>query len=79
MRAVQFVPPAFFLVGYNVLFGSIGSASERASNSFKDIFPSIGTGLRIKFNKFSNTNLCIDYGTGIKGSDGFGGNLGEVF
>lgn len=41
--------------------------------------PSGGVGLRIKFNKHSNANLCIDYGFGINGSRGFFVNLGEVF
>jgi hypothetical protein len=38
-----------------------------------------GLGLRIKFNKYSNTNLCIDYAWGQGGSKGFFINLGEVF
>jgi hypothetical protein len=49
------------------------------SNKFEVISPAIGIGLRIKFNKFSNTNAAIDYGIGSKGSKGFVGNLGEVF
>ncbi len=38
-----------------------------------------GLGLRVKFNKHSNTNLCIDYAWGQNGSKGFFINLGEVF
>jgi hypothetical protein len=38
-----------------------------------------GLGLRIKFNKYSDTNLCIDYAWGQDGSKGFFINLGEVF
>ena len=30
-------------------------------------------------NKFSNTNLAIDYGFGVNGSHGLFFNLGEVF
>ncbi len=38
-----------------------------------------GAGLRILINKLSDTNLCIDYGWGQNGSQGFFVNLGEVF
>ena len=62
-----------------VIFCSAGSVSELNTNKFETIFPSVGTGLRIKFNKFSKTNVCLDYGIGTKGSRGFTGNLGEVF
>ena len=62
-----------------VVFASAGSVSELESNTFQTIFPSFGAGLRIKFNKFSKTNVCLDYGFGIKGSHGLEGNLGEVF
>jgi hypothetical protein len=36
-------------------------------------------GLRIKFNKHSKANLCIDYAWGQDGSKGFFVNMGEVF
>ena len=62
-----------------VIFGNAESLSELGSNKFEVISPAIGIGLRIKFNKFSNTNAAIDYGIGSKGSKGFVGNLGEVF
>jgi hypothetical protein len=41
--------------------------------------PGVGAGLRVKLNKNSGTNLCIDYGIGKDGSQGFFINLGEVF
>ena len=66
------------LVG-GVVFANAESLSELYSNKFEVISPACGIGLRIKFNKFSNTNTCIDYGVGSKGSHGFFGNLGEVF
>jgi hypothetical protein len=66
------------LVG-GVIFGDAESLSELGNNKFEAILPAIGLGLRIKFNKFSGTNACIDYGIGTKGSRGFVGNLGEVF
>ncbi len=43
------------------------------------ISPGEGAGIRIKLNKYSNTNLCIDYGFGTQGSRGFFFNIGEVF
>ncbi|WP_443936643.1 hypothetical protein [Pedobacter sp. MW01-1-1] len=36
-----------------------------------------GVGLRIKLNKFSGTNVCIDFGIGQK--NGIATNIGEVF
>lgn len=62
-----------------VVFGNVESLSELYTNAFEAAAPGFGVGLRIKFNKFSNTNVCIDYGAGRNGSRGFFGNLGEVF
>jgi len=49
------------LLGF-VLFANINSASQLMSNRFVYWNPAAGTGLRIKFNKKSDTNICIDYG-----------------
>jgi hypothetical protein len=49
------------LLGF-VLFGNLNSASQLMSNHFVYWNPAAGTGLRIKFNKKSDTNICIDYG-----------------
>lgn len=62
-----------------VVFCNAGSVSDAGTNRFEVIFPGFGAGLRIKFNKFSNTNACLDYGWGTMRSRGFFGNLGEVF
>ena len=62
-----------------VLFANAESLSELNSNQFQVISPGVGLGLRIKFNKFSNTNVGVDYAVGVHGSHGFYGNLGEVF
>jgi hypothetical protein len=62
-----------------VLFGNAESESELNNNKLEVISPAFGFGLRIKFNKFSNTNVCIDFGIGKGGSHGFFGNLGEDF
>jgi len=62
-----------------VVFANGESLSEFQTNSFKSVAPSVGTGLRVKFNKHSDTNVSIDYGYGFKGSQGVFLNLGEVF
>ena len=43
------------------------------------IAPAGGLGLRVKLNKYSRTNIAIDYGWGRQGSHGFFVNLGEAF
>jgi outer membrane protein assembly factor BamA len=70
-----------------VIFANAETFSSRASTlagnasikTFDPIQPGYGLGLRIKLNKFSRTNLCIDYGWGTGGSRGIAVNLGEVF
>ena len=67
-----------------VIFANAQSFSEPGANGygggrFQYIVPGYGTGIRISLNKFSKTNLCVDYGWGIHGSGGFFVNLGEVF
>jgi len=62
-----------------VLFANAESFSEPLSKQFKVVSPAYGLGIRIKLNKKSNTNLCIDYGFGTNGSKGLFMNLGEVF
>ena len=61
-----------------VVFTNAESFSELQTNRFEKIAPAAGTGIRIKINKHSNTNVCIDYAAGI-GSHGFFVNLGEMF
>jgi hypothetical protein len=62
-----------------ILFGNAQSVSNWPDNTFTDIYPAVGAGLRIKLNKNSGTNLSIDYGIGRQGSKGLFVNLGEVF
>lgn len=62
-----------------VVFGNLQSYAEWPSNHFQYINPGYGAGLRIKFNKFSRTNICLDYAFGQHGSNGLFVNLGEVF
>jgi hypothetical protein len=62
-----------------VVFVNGESVPEWPSNKFETIIPGEGVGLRIKLNRYSDTNLCIDYAFGNGGSRGFFFNLGEVF
>jgi hypothetical protein len=62
-----------------VFFANAQSVSEWPSNKFEVVLPGVGTGIRIKVNKHSNTNFAIDYGWGAAGSGGLFVNLGEVF
>ncbi|HWB93309.1 MAG TPA: hypothetical protein VG605_15715 [Puia sp.] len=62
-----------------VVFANAQTFSEPATGRFSYLIPGYGGGIRISLNKFSRTNLCIDYGWGIRGSGGFFVNLGEVF
>jgi len=66
------------LIG-GVAFVNIQNFSSDLSQRYAQIFPGYGCGIRIKLNKFSDTNLCLDYGFGQNGSRGLFVNLGEVF
>ncbi len=61
-----------------VLFTNVNSASQPKTNRFVYWNPAGGTGLRIKFNKKSDTNICIDYGVSKNYSDVIL-SLGEAF
>lgn len=62
-----------------VAFVNGQSFSRYISGQLAVIAPGFGAGLRIKLNKNSSTNLCVDYGFGLNGSKGLFLNLGEVF
>ena len=66
------------LIG-GVVFANAQSYSEVPTGGFQVIEPGAGAGIRIKFNKFSKTNIAIDYAWGKGGSNGLFLNLGEVF
>jgi hypothetical protein len=66
------------LIG-GVLFANAQSVADWPSNAFTVVHPGFGAGLRIKFNKVSNTNIALDYAFGTDGSKGIFVNLGEVF
>ncbi|MFY8089887.1 MAG: hypothetical protein ACOVMI_01440 [Chitinophagaceae bacterium] len=66
------------LLGATV-FGNVQHFDNQFFYNSGFLKPGGGVGLRIKFNKHSNTNVCIDYGFGQGGSRGFFVNVGEVF
>jgi outer membrane protein assembly factor BamA len=73
-----------FVVSRNGLFGGVVFAnaetfSDILTGKYEVISPGVGLGIRIMLNKFSRTNLALDYGWGTQGSRGFFVNLGEVF
>jgi hypothetical protein len=62
-----------------VIFANAESFTEEGSHNFEVVSPGYGAGIRLKLNKFSRTNIALDYGFGTNGSGGFFVNLGEVF
>lgn len=65
------------LLGF-VVFANVNSVTEPTTGRFTYWHPAGGTGLRIKFNKRSGTNIAIDYGI----SQGYSSiilGLGEAF
>jgi hypothetical protein len=45
-----------------VVFASVTSASQYDTQQFRYWHPAAGTGIRLKFNKYSNTNVTLDAG-----------------
>jgi hypothetical protein len=73
-----------FNISSNGLFGGVFYLNEEAFSSFtgshlESFQTGYGTGLRIKLNKKSNTNLAIDYAFGTQGSKGLFITVGELF
>ena len=65
------------LLGF-VVFANVNSASQPNTRQFAYLNPAGGVGLRIKYNKKSGTNICIDYGVS-KGYSDLNIALGEAF
>lgn len=65
------------LLGY-VVFANLNMNSGPADNALSLPHPAIGTGLRVKFNKRSNTNIAVDFGLSSNYSI-FTLRLGEAF
>jgi hypothetical protein len=73
-----------FTISRNGLFGGVvfadaESFSDIQTGKYEVISPGAGLGIRIMLNKFSRTNIALDYAWGTQGSSGFFVNLGEVF
>jgi outer membrane protein assembly factor BamA len=73
-----------FAISRNGLFGAVvfadaESFSDIATGRYEVISPGAGFGIRMMLNKFSRTNIALDYAWGSQGSSGFFVNLGEVF
>lgn len=66
------------LFGFVVFANATSVTEPNQNNQFRTLHPAAGSGLRIKFNKKSNTNIAVDYGIS-KGYSGFAINLGEAF
>jgi len=65
------------LIG-GVVFANVTAPSQYETQNFLYWHPAAGTGIRLKFNKFSNTNVALDFGF----SKGFASvylNIGEAF
>jgi len=65
------------LLGY-VAFANFNFITDPNTRHVRGPYPAIGGGLRIKFNKRSDTNIALDYGIS-KGYSSIYLNLGEVF
>ncbi len=61
-----------------VVFANVISPSEYNTQQFKYWHPAFGTGIRLKFNKFSRTNIAFDVGFS-KGYQAVYLNIGETF
>jgi outer membrane protein assembly factor BamA len=73
-----------FAISRNGLFGGVvfadaESFSDVQTGKYEVISPGAGLGIRIMLNRFSRTNIALDYAWGTQGSSGFFVNLGEVF
>jgi len=66
------------LIG-GVVFVNGQTFSEQVTRRYQEFILGYGGGLRIKLNKYSGANVCVDYGFGRDGSRGFAVNLGELF
>jgi hypothetical protein len=65
------------LIG-GVVFANITSPSQYETQNFIYWHPAAGTGIRLKFNKFSNTNIAFDFGFSKEFASVYL-NIGEAF
>jgi hypothetical protein len=62
-----------------VVFANVQSVSDWPGDAFTVLHPGAGFGIRVKMNKYSDTNVAVDFAVGLNGSNGIFVNLGEVF
>jgi hypothetical protein len=62
-----------------VVFVNAETFSAAEGTPLEKLQPGYGLGARIKLNKASATNICIDYGFGTQGSKGLFINIAELF
>jgi len=62
-----------------VMFANTLLTTDPVNGIYQQGDPALGVGLRIKFNKRSNTNLTLDYGVGRVDQRGFFLGMTEVF
>ena len=63
-----------------VIFANAQAFTKNLASQYATVAPGYGAGIRIKLNKNSGTNICVDYGFGLPGSGGgIAVNVGEVF
>ena len=68
------------LLGLVLFANAVSISNPDAKVKLMDhIEPAAGFGLRIKFDKYSRTNICVDYGIGTHGSKTVFLNIGEIF
>jgi hypothetical protein len=65
------------LLGF-VVFTNMNMVTEPGTDDLGYLHPAVGTGLRVKFNKHSGTNVAIDFAVS-RGYYAFYFNLGEAF
>ena len=61
------------------MFLNAESLSAEPGSGLQSVQPGFGGGLRVRLNKKSRTNVCVDYGFGNQGSHGLFINIGEMF
>jgi hypothetical protein len=62
-----------------VIFANVESFKKDLASQYNTFAPGYGTGIRIKLNKHSGANICVDYARGLDASNNVSVNLGEVF
>ncbi|MBK6537008.1 MAG: BamA/TamA family outer membrane protein [Ignavibacteria bacterium] len=68
------------LLGLVLFANAVSISNPDAKVKLMDhIEPAAGFGLRIKFDKYSRTNICVDFGIGTHGSKTVFLNIGEIF